>query len=195
MQKGRLFVVSGPSGVGKGTVCEGVLASVPNLKVSVSATTRKPRGGDVEGVTYFFKSSEEFSAMIERGELLEWAVYNGNHYGTPIATVEEMLDSGTSVILEIDTQGALQIKAKSEVDAVLIFIAPPSFDALKERLTGRATESEEEITRRISAAEAEMAVRHEYDYVVLNDDLDKAIEEVKGIISPCRAGYKGRCPL
>jgi len=181
--KGRLFVLSGPSGVGKGTVWQEVLKLVPNIKVSVSATTRKPRSGDVEGVNYFFKSPEEFAEMIERGELLEWAVYNGNHYGTPIWAVEDMLASGTDVILEIDTQGALQVKAKMP-EAILIFIAPPSFDALLERLKGRATESDEEIARRVAAAEAEMAVKGEYDHIVVNDDLQTAVREVEAIFNP-----------
>jgi len=181
--KGRLFVLSGPSGVGKGTVWQEVLELVPNIKVSVSATTRKPRSGDVEGVNYFFKSPEQFAEMIERGELLEWAVYNGNHYGTPIWAVEDMLASGTDVILEIDTQGALQVKMKMP-EAILIFIAPPSFDALLERLKGRATESDEEIARRVAAAEAEMAVKGEYDHVVVNDDLQTAVREVEAIFNP-----------
>ena len=187
MSKGKLFVVSGPSGVGKGTVCNGILERVENLKVSVSATTRLPRPGDVEGVTYFFKSQEQFANMIKNGEFLEWAEYNGNRYGTPVSAVNDMLERGISVILEIDTQGALQVKAKMSAQpnfkgAILIFIAPPSFEELKARLKGRATESDEEISRRIAAAEGEMALQSEYDYVVINDDLNKAIEETEKII-------------
>jgi len=187
MSKGKLFVVSGPSGVGKGTVCNGILERVENLKVSVSATTRLPRPGDVEGVTYFFKSQEQFANMIKNGEFLEWAEYNGNRYGTPVSAVNDMLERGISVILEIDTQGALQVKAKMSAQpnfkgAILIFIAPSSFEELKARLKGRATESDEEISRRIAAAEGEMALQSEYDYVVINDDLNKAIEETEKII-------------
>jgi len=177
---GKLFVVSGPSGAGKGTICNKILERVPNLKVSVSATTRAPRAGDVEGETYFFKSQEQFDAMIESGELLEWATYNGNRYGTPIWAVNDMLANGISVILEIDTQGALQVKEKMP-ESILIFIAPPSFDELSARLKGRATESEEEIARRIAAAEGEMELQTEYNYVVINDDLDTAIEDTEKI--------------
>jgi len=178
--RGRLFVLSGPSGVGKGTVWQEVVKRVDNVKVSVSATTRLPRNGDVEGVTYFFKSPEQFDAMIKNGELLEWAEYNSNRYGTPIWAVEEMLDDGVDVILEIDTQGALQVKEKLP-ESVLIFIAPPSVEELLSRLRGRATESEEEIFRRIAAAEGELALQSEYDYVVVNDDLDTAVNEVEKI--------------
>lgn len=170
--------MSGPSGVGKGTICSKILERVPNLKVSVSATTRAPRTGDVEGETYFFKSQEHFDAMIENEELLEWATYNGNRYGTPIWAVNDMLENGISVILEIDTQGALQVKEKMP-ESILIFIAPPTFDELAARLKGRATESEEEIARRIAAAEGEMALQSEYHHVVINDDLDTAVDEAE----------------
>ena len=180
MNKGRLFVISGPSGVGKGTICNGILQKVSKVAISVPATTRLPRPGDIEGTTYFFKTDEAFDEMIKNGELLEWAEYNGNRYGTPLWAVEDMLDSGISVILEIDTQGALQIKEKMP-EAVLIFIAPPAFEALEARLRGRATETEEQILRRVAVARDEMKVSHLYDYVVVNDDLEKAINETKNI--------------
>jgi len=180
MNKAKLFVISGPSGVGKGTICNEVIANVPDLQVSTSATTRLPRPGDVEGETYFFKSPEQFLKMIKNGELLEWATYNGNRYGTPVWGVEDMLNRGISVILEIDTQGALQVKEKM-ADAILIFIAPPSFEELSARLKGRATESDEEIERRIAAADGEMALQSEYNYVVVNDDLSAAVDEVRKI--------------
>jgi len=186
MNKAKLFVISGPSGVGKGTICKEVITNIPNVQISVSATTRLPRSGDVEGETYFFKSAEQFYQMIKNGELLEWATYNGNRYGTPIWGINNMLERGISVILEIDTQGALQVKEKVQ-DAILIFIAPPSFEELSARLKGRATESDEEIERRIDAASGEIELQSEYDYVVINDDLKTAVREVeeifKGVLS------------
>jgi len=181
MNKARLFVISGPSGVGKGTICKEIIENIPNVQISVSATTRLPRPGDVEGETYYFKSPEQFLKMVTNSEFLEWATYNGNRYGTPIWGVTKMLEQGISVILEIDTQGALQVKEKMP-DAILIFIAPPTFEELSARLRGRATESDEEIERRVAAAEGEMALRSEYDYVVVNDDLSTAVNEVEGII-------------
>ena len=194
-KEGKLFVISGPSGVGKGTICKEIIANITNVQVSVSATTRLPRHGDVEGETYFFKSQEQFDEMIKNGELLEWAEYNRNRYGTPIWGVRDMLARGISVILEIDTQGALQVKEKMS-DAILIFIAPPSFEELKARLTGRATESDEEIERRISAAAGEMAVKDEYDFVVVNDDLSTAVAEVERIFEGAinNRPYKGGPP-
>lgn len=179
--KGNLVVISGPSGVGKGTVCKRLLDECENLILSVSATTRTPRSEDVEGVTYFFKSQDEFKAMIDAGEFLEWAVYNNNYYGTPRCAVEENRERGMNVLLEIDVQGALNVK-NNFPDGVYIFIAPPDVETLHTRLVGRGTETLEEIQERVAAADAELALQNEYDYVVVNDVLDDAVEEIKEII-------------
>ncbi len=182
-KKGTLFVISGPSGVGKGTVCEEVFKDKDalSLSLSVSATTRNPRPIDQEGVTYFFKTREEFESMIEAGAFLEWATYNGNYYGTPLAPVEETLNKGINVILEIEVQGALKVK-ENLPSAVSIFIAPPDLHTLHSRLKGRATETEEEISRRIAAAEWELKQQSHYDYVIINDVLENAVQSVKDII-------------
>lgn len=182
-KQGTLFVLSGPSGVGKGTLCEEILKAKDalSLRVSVSATTRKPRSIDKEGVTYFFKSREEFESMIADGAFLEWATYNENYYGTPLDPVRNTLESGTNVLLEIDVQGALQVK-ENFPSGVCIFIAPPNTETLRTRLCGRGTETDEEISKRIAAAEWELKQQDKYDYVVINQDLDRAVEEIKDII-------------
>lgn len=179
--KGVLYVVSGPSGVGKGTICKKLIERNPQIAVSVSATTRKPRSEDKEGVTYFFKSKDEFEKMIGEGRFLEWAVYNGNYYGTPRAAVEKSLEEGKDIILEIDVQGALKVK-ESFCGCVLIFIAPPDESALFERLKGRGTESDEEIARRLAAAEAELRLSSEYDHIVINDRVDDAVLEIENLM-------------
>lgn len=179
--KGNLIVISGPSGVGKGTVCQHLLAACPDLKLSVSATTRKPRSVDQEGVTYYFKTKDEFEAMIRQGAFLEWAMYNDNYYGTPLAPVQEKLDAGLNVLLEIDVQGALHVK-ENFPKGIYIFIAPPDRETLRLRLTDRGTETDEEISRRIAAAEDELAQQNKYDYVVINDVLDDAVQSIKDII-------------
>ncbi|MBE5039783.1 guanylate kinase [Ructibacterium gallinarum] len=179
--KGKLIVISGPSGVGKGTICEILLRQCPNLILSVSATTRKPRTVDKEGVTYYFKTNQEFQAMIDNHQFLEWAVYNGNYYGTPLLPVQEKLNAGKNVLLEIDVQGALHVKDNFP-EGIYIFIAPPDKETLHERLTGRGTESPEEISRRIAAADQELAQQSKYDYVVINDVLENAVQTVKDII-------------
>ncbi len=179
--KGRLFVISGPSGVGKGTVCRMLLSRNDDLKLSVSATTRTPRSEDAEGVTYYFKSKPEFEKMIEESAFLEWAVYNNNYYGTPLSALEEKLNQGISVILEIEVQGALKVMQKRP-DAVSIFIAPPDEETLFKRLKGRGTEGDEEILRRVKAAEWELSQKEHYDYIVVNDDLDTAVCEIEKIM-------------
>jgi len=179
--KGHLFVISGPSGVGKGTICKRLIAECEQVTISVSATTRAPRIEDKEGVTYFFKTVDEFKAMVEKGRFLEWAIYNGNYYGTPIEAVEAKLNDGFDVILEIDAQGALNVM-NIRPDAVSVFIAPPDTNTLYERLRGRGTEAEEEIERRVKAAQWEMDQKDKYKYIVVNDHLDKAVEEIKDIM-------------
>ncbi len=179
--KGVLYVISGPSGVGKGTICKRLMTQDESLSLSVSATTRTPRAEDVEGVTYFFKTKDEFRSMIEKDSFFEWAIYNDNYYGTPIEPVKNALERGESIILEIDVQGALNVMEK-EPDAVSIFIAPPNEDALYERLKNRGSESEDEINKRIYAAKSEMQFKDRYKYIVINDNLDFAVEEIKNIM-------------
>lgn len=179
--KGNLIVISGPSGVGKGTVCRRLLQECKDLSLSISATTRAPRTEDTDGITYYFKTREEFEAMIKNGDFLEWAMYNNNYYGTPLLPVQEKLDMGHNVLLEIDVQGALHVKSNFP-DGIYIFIAPPDLDTLHRRLVGRGTENPEEIARRISAADLELSKQKEYDYVVVNDVLEKAVRDVKEII-------------
>ncbi len=179
--KGKLIVLSGPSGVGKGTIVKRLLKECDDMVLSVSATTREPRNEDTEGVTYFFKSPDEFRSMIDEEKFLEWAIYNDNYYGTPAPAVDRLLDEGKSVILEIEVQGAMKVKAKRP-EGLYIFIAPPSFDALKERLTGRGSESKSEIEARVSLAKEEYDRKDEYDFIVVNDDLDIAVNDIKNII-------------
>lgn len=180
-KKGRLIVISGPSGVGKGTVVRHLLEQNKKLCLSVSATTRKPREEDADGVTYFFKGVDEFKKMIEDERFLEWAVYNGNYYGTPIDAVKKNLSDGMNVILEIDVQGAIKVMDKCP-NGLFIFIAPPCTEELKNRLIGRGSESAEEIERRVAAAESELELKDKYDYVVINNVLADTVDEINGII-------------
>lgn len=182
-ERGLLIVLSGPSGVGKGTVCRALREEEDNnLQYSVSATTRKPREGEIEGVHYFFKSREEFERMIEQKELLEHAEFVGNYYGTPVEWVRETLESGQDVILEIEVQGAFQVKELLP-EAVFLFLAPPSLQELRNRLIGRGTESEEVIKQRLLVAREEIELMDAYDYVVTNDEVDKAIDRIKAIVT------------
>ena len=181
-RKGLLLVISGPAGVGKGTINLSLISRNSDIRMSVSATTRQPRPGEIDGVHYFFKTEEEFQKMIESGAFLEYMrVFNTHYYGTPKSFVEQELSEGRSVILEIDVQGAMRVKA-AYPDAVLIFIAPPSMSELKSRLIHRGTESSEAIDRRFETAYQEMKYIDRYDYVVVNDILDLAIARTEDII-------------
>lgn len=181
-ERGLLIVFSGPSGVGKGTVRQEIF-STPDHKFeySVSMTTRQKRPGEVDGVDYFSRTREEFEELIKNGQMLEYAEYVGNYYGTPLTYVNETLDKGIDVFLEIEVQGALQVKKKVP-DGVFIFLTPPDLDELKDRLVGRGTDSEEVIRQRIERAKEEIALMREYDYAVVNDEVPLAAERVKRII-------------
>ncbi len=185
-KKGILFIISGPSGVGKGTVRERVLEDIPDLLFSVSVTTRKRRPHEIEGKDYIFIDEARFKQMIENGEFLEWALVYGNYYGTPKAFIENALREGRDVLLEIDIQGAQKVK-KEYPDAVSIFLAPPSIEELVNRLKKRATETEEEFKKRIEKAEKEMGEAIHYDYLVINDRIDDTVTQVKCIILAERA--------
>lgn len=181
-KKGILIVVSGPSGCGKGTILGKLFESCENLEYSVSATTRAPRNGEVDGVNYHFKTKEEFISMAENGELLEYACYCDNYYGTPKKQVLDMLESGKDVILEIEVEGAMQIK-ETYPNAAFVFILPPSVKVLKERLTGRGTESPEVVESRIKKALSELTMAYKYDYAIINDKLDEAVEALRCVIN------------
>jgi len=180
-RKGLLLVVSGPSGAGKGTICKALLNKNDQIKLSVSATTRKPRTGEVHGVNYFFLEKEEFTTMIENGEFLEYAQIYDNFYGTPKAAIIECLEKGQDVILEIEMQGAKQIK-EVYPEGVFIFVLPPSLEELKSRIVGRGTETAEEIEKRFSCAFEEINQIVNYDYFIVNEDVDKSVNDVEAII-------------
>jgi guanylate kinase len=182
-----LIVVAGPSGVGKGTVVSRLLRQDPEgLAHSVSATTRSPRGEERDGIDYHFVDQAEFQRMIDDGELLEWAeLFRGTRYGTPVAFVRSQLDAGRDVVLEIDVQGAAQVRER-DTGALLILLEPPSIEDLERRLRGRGTESEEGLAERLAAAERELAQASWFDHRVINDDLDRAVAEVTAIIERSR---------
>lgn len=184
----KLFVISGSSGVGKGTVLKGFLQKNPNFMLSISCTTRKPREGEVDGVNYFFLSKEEFQNCIDNDKFLEWAEFAGNRYGTKRKYIKQCLEEGKDIILEIDTQGALQVK-KQMPEAVLIFICPPSIEALENRLRGRHTEDEASIQKRLCEVKIELERAENFDYKVVNDDLDNAISELEKVI----IGEQAKC--
>ncbi|MCB0863824.1 MAG: guanylate kinase [Solirubrobacterales bacterium] len=177
----RVFVITGPSGVGKGSLISLLRHRIPELELSTSATTRDPRTGEKNGVDYHFLEPSEFDRRVEAGEFLEHAAYSGNQYGTLRSEVEGRIDAGHPVVLEIEVQGARQV-AGTMPEAVQIFIAPPALEALKERLEGRGTDSPEAIARRLEVAEEELAARDEFHHQVVNDELERALGELEAIV-------------
>lgn len=182
IEKGLLIVLSGPSGVGKGTVRKEIFSQKNNaFEYSISMTTRLPREGEVDGTDYFFKTREEFESLIEQGKLLEYAEFVGNYYGTPVDYVRETTDKGKDVFLEIEVEGAKQVREKFP-DGLFIFLSPPSLSELKNRIVTRGTETEEIINNRMNVAKEEIEMMHLYDYVVENDTVENACEKIKAII-------------
>jgi guanylate kinase len=177
----RVFVITGPSGVGKGTLIRGLLARVPELQLSISATTRAPRPGEQDGVEYHFLSDEEFDRKVAAGAFVEHAAYSGRRYGTLRSELERRTGAGVPVVLEIELQGARQVR-RTLPDAVQVFIAPPSDRALRERLVGRGTDEPEEIERRLRVAEQELAARDEFDHTVLNDRQEEALDQLESLV-------------
>ena len=182
MKKGKLLIISGFSGVGKGTVVKYILDNYSDYKISISATTRSPREGEVDGTHYHFLTTEKFEDMIKNNQLLEYAKQVGNYYGTPRDFVEKNINEGNNVILEIETQGALQVK-KMMPEAVMIFVLPPNADTLKERLVGRQTETMEVINKRLSKAAEETGVIDKYDYFVINDEIADCAACINDIVT------------
>lgn len=182
MRKGLLVVLSGPSGIGKGTLCGLLRERLSLLHLSISMTTRKPRPGEYNGVHYYFVNDEEFKRRIKDNQFLEWAQVYSHLYGTPRDKVQQKIDAGIDVLLEIDTQGGLQVK-DALPEAVLVFLLPPSLEELKKRITGRGTEKNKELQQRLKAACFEIGEGEKYDYLVINDNLDEALKKVISIIS------------
>ena len=182
MQSGNLFIISAPSGTGKTTILKKIIATMDNVAFSVSFTTRAPRPAELEGVDYFFVDNEIFSAMLLEGRLLEWAEVHGNYYGTTFKAVQEANEKGIDILLDIDVQGAIQIREKLGGKGVFIFIIPPSLEELERRLDGRSTETKEIIATRLKNAREEMKSSDQYDYVIVNDTVAEAVEVMKSII-------------
>ncbi len=180
-KQGKLLVITGPSGVGKGTIVKQLLAKYSQLFISISATTRQPRQGEIDGKDYFFLPLDRFQYLIDHGDLLEWAEYNGNYYGTPKQPVIEQIQQGKIVILEIEVLGARQIQ-QTFPTATRIFILPPSEEELENRLRGRGTDSETAIIKRLEQAKFELSTAHEFDYQIVNDQLESAIASLEKII-------------
>jgi len=180
-KKGLIIILSAPSGTGKTTISNEIVRLLPGIKHVVTTTTRPPRKGEVDGVNYFFVSESEFKRRIEKEEFFEWAKVHGDYYGTPRKFIEESVKNGIDVLLTIDVQGGLSFK-KEKPDSVLIFIAPPSEDVMKQRLYGRGTEDEKAMKKRIKTAEMEMTHIKDYDYWVVNDVLEKAVDEIKSVV-------------
>ncbi|MEI6404649.1 MAG: guanylate kinase [Actinomycetes bacterium] len=178
----HLVVLSGPSGVGKSAVISHVLQELPDTWLSVSATTRTPRPGEVNGVNYFFTSVEEFEVLVAQGELLEWATFAGNRYGTPRQAVQARLDAGIPVLLEIEVQGAMQVRATMP-EAILVFLEPPSWAELESRLIGRGTETPDQVDERLQTARDELKSVDFFDHVVVNDDVSRAAAELVSYLS------------
>ena len=181
MRTGNLFIISGPSGAGKGTLVKELASRVPDMWVSVSMTTRAPRPGEVEGQDYMFASEDEFDALVAEDGLLEWAEVHGNRYGTPRAAVGEKIAEGRQVILEIDPQGAFQVKTLVGA-SVLVFIMPPSWEELQRRLESRGSETKQQVETRLVTAKQELELVGKYDHVVINDDVPRAVDELVAII-------------
>lgn len=185
MNKGILLIVSGFAGSGKGTVMKKLTSEYDNYALSISATTRNPRPGEEDGREYFFKTKEEFEAMVERGELLEHACYVGNYYGTPKPYVDKMLSEGKDVILEIEIQGGLQVKEKCK-DALLIFMMPPTVEEIYNRLKKRGTEDEEVIAKRMKRASEEIEEVSKYDFIMINDDVDECVKDIHELVQSAK---------
>lgn len=191
MSKGKLLVLSGPSGVGKGTILSELMRRRADMCFSVSATTRQPREGEVDGVSYFFVTKERFEEMIRNDELLEYAQFVSNSYGTPRAYVEQQLDKGMNVILDIEVQGARNI-VNMIPDAVSVYVIPPSYEELEKRLRGRGTETEEQIQGRLQTAIDEAKAADFYRYIIVNDNLETAVNELDAIMTAEKIGYDNR---
>lgn len=193
-EQGSLFIISGPSGVGKGTLRKKLFEQMPNLRYSVSVTTREPREEEQEGHDYFFVDEETFQEYIKLNKFAEWAKVHGDYKGTLLSTIEETLAGGFDLLLEIDVRGALQIKEKYP-EGIFIFIAPPSWEKLEDRLRGRKTEGEDELKKRLDDAHFEMEHIRFYDYLIINNQIERAVEELKAIIisERCRIKDKKKC--
>ncbi len=189
-RRGKLYIISGPSGVGKSTVLHEVFSAKPDLQFSVSVTTRKPRPGETDGVDYHFISDKRYDDLLAHGLLLEHASYSGNRYGTPAQPIWKWLESGKDVILDIESVGMRNVKAKMP-DAVSVFIAPPDWETLEQRLRSRATETEEKVQMRLKAAHREMDASERYDYIIVNDEVARAAGEFLAVMSGERKDRKG----